>query len=135
MPHRARRYGYRLKKRFREDPFSTIVLYSILLSLFFLVFAFRGMIFTMFVKPVGIINPALERLNADKAEETPTDSTKDGQTDDAVIFKSSGTYTVKSGDTLSSVAEELGLDWKELAKLNNIEPPYSLDVGTELKLP
>jgi uncharacterized membrane protein len=133
--HRARRYGYRLKRRFQQEPFSTIVLYSVLLSIFFIVFAFRGMIFTMFVKPIGIVNPAIDKLTNPEAETPPEDTTKTGQTDEAVSLKSSGTYIVKEGDTLSSIAGALNLDWKKLAELNNIQPPYSLSNGQEIKLP
>ena len=32
-------------------------------------------------------------------------------------------YTVVRGDTLYSIAFRLGIDFRELAKLNNIEPP------------
>lgn len=138
ISHRVRRHGYRLKQRFREDPFSTIILYSILLGLFFLAFSFRGMLLTMFVKPIGIVNPALEQISQPTpAEESTTDESQlDAPNDeDAVTFRSSGTYVVKSGDTLSSVADSLNLDWKELAELNKVEPPYALKVGQELKLP
>lgn len=138
ISHRVRRHGYRIKQKFREDPFSTIILYSILLSLFFVAFAFRGMLLTMFVKPIGIVNPALEQItNPTPVEESTTDQNPlDAPNDEnAVSFKSSGTYVVKSGDTLSSIADSLNLDWEELAKLNNVEPPYALKVGQELKLP
>lgn len=137
ISHRVRRHGYRIKQKFREDPFSTIILYSILLSLFFIAFAFRGMLLTMFVKPIGIVNPALEQItNPTPAEESTTNQNPiDTNPDDAVSFKSSGTYVVKSGDTLSSIADSLNIDWKDLAELNKIEPPYALKVGQELKLP
>ena len=130
ITNRARRYGSHIKRRFREDPFSTIVLYSVLLSLIFLVFAFRGLIFTLFVKPIGIVNPSEQETQIE--ETIPAD---EQGTDDAVIFKSSGTYIVTDGDTVSSIAGALGLDWKQLAELNNLQPPYSLTVGQELKLP
>ena len=42
-------------------------------------------------------------------------------------------YRVKSGDTLSAIAQELGVDMLELAELNRIYPPYSLQVGKELE--
>ena len=44
-------------------------------------------------------------------------------------------YTVKPGDTLFGIGLDLKIDWKELAELNNIEPPYALKSGQELKLP
>jgi hypothetical protein len=44
------------------------------------------------------------------------------------------TYTVKSGDTLSEIAYERGLDWHELAKLNRLADPDLILVGQQLKL-
>lgn len=47
-------------------------------------------------------------------------------------------YTVKAGDTLSSIAQEQLNDsarWTEIAELNSIEPPYQIAVGTRLTLP
>lgn len=43
-------------------------------------------------------------------------------------------YKVVQGDTLYSIAFRYGLDYHALAKLNNIEPPYKLSVGQELRL-
>lgn len=95
------------------------------------------MLLTMFVKPIGIVNPALEQITnpTPSSEDSPSNIELDAPSDDAVSFKSSGTYVVKSGDTLSSIADSLNLDWKELAELNKVEPPYALKVGQELKLP
>jgi len=130
IPHKARRYGYKLKQRFREDPFSTLILYALFFSAVFLIFAFRGLIATVFIKPIGIINPANQPVLEQTA--TETDETKSGN---IIPLKSTGTYTVKSGDTLYGIAIALQIDWEELAALNGIEPPYSLSVGQELKLP
>ena len=132
MPHRARRYGYRLKRRFREDPFSVLVLYALFLSAIFLIFAFRGLIATMFIKPIGIINPGFIQTT-EEAPAVPDES----ETESAAGFdlQSTGTYIVKSGDTLAGIAAVLELDWQDLAALNQIEAPYSLAVGQELKLP
>ncbi len=47
-------------------------------------------------------------------------------------------YTVQSGDTLSQIARrELGdaSRWSEIAKLNDLKPPYSIKVGQRLALP
>ena len=133
MSHRTRRYGYRLKQRFREDPFSVIVLYALFFSAIFLIFAFRGLIATMFIKPIGIINPGTHQFNTvPSPDNTTTDSTGNQST---LKLQSTGTYTVKSGDTLAGVAADLKLDWKDLATLNHIEAPYSLSVGQELQLP
>lgn len=48
---------------------------------------------------------------------------------------SGSTYTVKSGDTLSSIGRTLKVDWKALADANNIKPPYLIRVGDKLKVP
>jgi lipoprotein NlpD len=47
---------------------------------------------------------------------------------------SEGTYIVKSGDTLYAIALEHGMDWRELARLNNIDDPTKLAVGQRLKV-
>ena len=44
------------------------------------------------------------------------------------------TYTVKSGDTLYSIAREHGMDHRELITLNNIENPNQISVGRVLKV-
>jgi nucleoid-associated protein YgaU len=52
--------------------------------------------------------------------------------------KSGTRYTVRRGDTLSGIAQrELGDSkrWREIAKLNNIRDPRSIDPGDELRLP
>jgi nucleoid-associated protein YgaU len=47
----------------------------------------------------------------------------------------SGTYKVKSGDTLSEIAAANGTTWQVLAQLNGITDPSKLRVGQVLKLP
>lgn len=52
--------------------------------------------------------------------------------------KTSKTYTVKSGDTLSAIAaRQLGSPskWKQIADLNGIRDPNRLQVGQTLRLP
>jgi LysM repeat protein len=47
-------------------------------------------------------------------------------------------YVVQNGDTLITIAEKkLGSSsrWQEIAKLNNIAPPYQLYIGQTIKLP
>jgi len=45
------------------------------------------------------------------------------------------TYTVQSGDTLSVIGKKLGINWKEIASLNNIKSPYRIKKGDVLNLP
>jgi len=46
-----------------------------------------------------------------------------------------GTYTVTKGDTLYSIAFRNGTDFREVARLNGIAPPYTIWPGQVLKLP
>ena len=45
------------------------------------------------------------------------------------------TYTVKSGDTLSSIGNKIGIMWQEIAYLNNIKAPYIIYPGQKLAIP
>ena len=45
------------------------------------------------------------------------------------------TYTVKSGDTLSEIAQGYGVDWHEMAELNNLENPDLIYPGQVFKVP
>lgn len=45
------------------------------------------------------------------------------------------TYTVKSGDTLSSIASKYGTTYQKLAEYNNISNPNIISVGQVIKIP
>jgi lipoprotein YgeR len=45
----------------------------------------------------------------------------------------SGTYKVKRGDTLYSIASRHGWEFKELARYNRISPPYAVNVGQTIR--
>lgn len=46
------------------------------------------------------------------------------------------TYTIQKGDTVFSIAEKNGkIPWSTIATLNNLTPPFTLHVGSTLKLP
>lgn len=45
------------------------------------------------------------------------------------------TYTVKAGDFLSKIGAEVGVNWKDIASLNNIHSPYTIYAGQVLQLP
>ena len=47
----------------------------------------------------------------------------------------SSTYTVVSGDTLSSIGSKLGVDWKSIANANGISSPYTIYPGQKLTIP
>ncbi len=44
-------------------------------------------------------------------------------------------YTVKKGDTLYAIGLEFGYDYKEIASVNNLSPPYAIRIGQKLNLP
>jgi LysM repeat protein len=44
-------------------------------------------------------------------------------------------YVVKAGDTLSKIGRNLGVNWKEIATLNNIKNVNLIRVGKKLKIP
>jgi lipoprotein NlpD len=45
-----------------------------------------------------------------------------------------GTYVVRKGDSLYSIAFRYGLDYKSLARINRIRPPYTIYTGQSLRL-
>lgn len=44
-------------------------------------------------------------------------------------------YTVRSGDTLSQIAERCGVAMRELAQANGLNAPYTLRSGQQLRMP
>lgn len=45
------------------------------------------------------------------------------------------TYTVRSGDCLSTIGAKLGVSWKSIASANGIKSPYTIYTGQILKIP
>lgn len=46
-----------------------------------------------------------------------------------------GTYVVLAGDTITGIAVSLGVDWEELARINNLHSPWTIYIGQVLVLP
>ncbi|GEM_PF-10389 len=44
------------------------------------------------------------------------------------------TYAVRANDTLYSIAFRFGLDWRDVARWNDIEPPYTIQTGDSIRL-
>ncbi|MFN3699075.1 MAG: LysM peptidoglycan-binding domain-containing protein [Dictyoglomus sp.] len=44
-------------------------------------------------------------------------------------------YEVKVGDTMIGIAQRYGVDWREIAKVNNLKDPNYLVVGQKLVIP
>jgi len=129
LKRQARRYTYKMQYKYRQDPFAFMVLWALFFSAVFLIFAFRGLIATAFITKIDIDESMI--LTDSSIEESDSNfiETEADKPDNKDI------YTVQGGDTLFSIGIRLDKDYKEIAKLNNIEPPYSLSVGQELKLP
>ncbi|OGB75419.1 hypothetical protein A2810_01185 [candidate division Kazan bacterium RIFCSPHIGHO2_01_FULL_49_10] len=146
LKRHSQKYAYQMKRKYREDPFAFLVLWALFFSAIFLVFAFRGLIAVQFMRKINVDPNA--HLKTDELTDTNTDQSNTAEdqltaaspisatppTTETPAF-SGETYTVKDGDTLYAVGQQLGQDWKEIARLNDLEPPYSLNVGQELKLP
>lgn len=50
------------------------------------------------------------------------------------LLKKETTYTVKKGDTLSTIAQKYGITYQQIAKKNGIKAPYSIYPGQKLKI-
>ncbi len=53
----------------------------------------------------------------------------------SVSNRSSGSHTVRRGDTLYSIATDAGFSVDEVARANGLRAPYTLAVGQQLRLP
>ena len=69
------------------------------------------------------------------AADTHKTDTTPKQTDVPATATTPGFYTVKKGDTLTSIARNLGLTAEELAKANRNTDPKKLQPGQTLKVP
>ena len=45
-----------------------------------------------------------------------------------------GYYTVKAGDTLIRIGLEQGQNWRDIARWNNLERPYTIEIGQVLRV-
>ncbi|MFH1749301.1 MAG: LysM domain-containing protein [bacterium] len=76
-------------------------------------------------------------VETDEADYTPNNKQLDSSitNEQGSGFADGELYTVKPGETLYEIGLELDLDWKVIAEINGIEPPYDLRSGQELELP
>lgn len=81
--------------------------------------------------------PTLEPTATPTATETPTPVPTETPTSPPTATPVPGrtTYKVKSGDTLSSIAEQFGISWQDLASANGLNSRSTLRVGQELIVP
>jgi hypothetical protein len=52
-----------------------------------------------------------------------------------LIHQHTHIHRVMAGDTLQKLAAGCGINWKKLAKINGLKPPYTLELGQKIKLP
>jgi len=72
---------------------------------------------------------------ADKAADAHKTGATPKQTDVPPTATTPGFYTVKKGDTLTSIAHTYGLTAEDLMKANKITDPKKLQLGQTLKVP
>ena len=81
--------------------------------------------------------PVIERAPASQKPAPAKPAAKPAATEKAPIAEKDQrpeSYTVKKGDTLHSIGLEFGYDYKEIAQRNNIQPPYTIHIGQQIKL-
>ncbi len=73
-------------------------------------------------------------VKAPAVDDSATKSTDD-KTGTPAATGDTTNYTVKAGDFLSTIGMQFDVPWEDIATLNNIASPYSLEVGQILKIP
>lgn len=86
----------------------------------------------VFAKPGLIAGLAMVFVLAGCASTSPAPVSDRGGQPAAVLDPN--TYTVKSGDTLYSIAREHGMDYRELIAMNGIDSPNRITPGKVLKV-
>lgn len=79
--------------------------------------------------------PVVDETEKTELEETITEEPVKEEPKEETTTADYITYTVKSGDTLSGIANDHGLTSSELADYNNISDVHSLQIGQTLKIP
>ena len=98
-----------------------------------------------FLAPIALIVFAFVLFNVATGDDEPTSTTPANQTatatptetaekDDSSSKQKPKTYTVKSGDTASAIAETAGIDLQTLLELNPELDPSTLSPGQKIVL-
>jgi LysM repeat protein len=74
------------------------------------------------------------RPNANGATRTPA-AAQSPPTATAVPRGSTTSYRIRSGDSLSSIAERFGIEWQDIARANGLKATTRLRIGQELIIP
>jgi nucleoid-associated protein YgaU len=88
------------------------------------------------------VNPGADRAEQPKVDVPPQSAPQPPQptpepqaTTEPAAESEYRTYTVKPGDTLSEIAASFGIDWREMARLNNLDNPDLIFPGQVFKVP
>lgn len=137
-----------LKKAVKRDSEKGRIMRVLVPIIFFTIIAgIIGYATWYYTRPEGVDEKTLEEkiqtppvVTNDK-EETPNEETetKKEETTETITKEEPTTnyiiYVVKSGDTLSGIANEHGLTSKQLADYNGIADVNSLQIGQTIKIP
>jgi len=101
-----------------------------------LILIFAGIIAACSTTPAPVIDRAPGAANTSKPSTVKPSSKSTSKTSTSKHSSDwrPDTHTVKKGDTLFSIGLEYGYDYKEIARANNISPPYVIRIGQVLKL-
>ncbi len=78
--------------------------------------------------------PVEERSTTERSNSEATTNTEVAEPDKNSNWRPNN-YTVQEKDTMYNIGLRLGLDFKEIAAFNGIEPPYNIHPGQVLKIP
>jgi LysM repeat protein len=101
--------------------------------------AANGIVNNQIVPGQVLIIPYPDSAEAEDAEPAvdseSTEETEAEQADDTPAEEAGETYVVQEGDSIYKVAFIHDIPWTLLVEANNIEAPYTLEVGQELIIP
>lgn len=111
----------RENKSYHSSLAVVLLVVFITVTVFLFIFALNG----IFNKKKDTANTQSEPPPASEVDEVKVEQQNKEET----------TYAVKSGDTLYAIGIKFGVNWKDIAKANNLSEPYNLSTGQELKIP
>ncbi len=99
-----------------------------------LVLAMHMVVLTGFLCMQGCKTAKVGSVQQDQPVVLPAGDVSGGSTLAVPAVPSAKVYSVKKGDTLSSIASAHGTTWKKLAEYNNLSNPNELKVGQEIRI-
>lgn len=84
--------------------------------------------------PAPAYNPPYNRTPVSQDANNSSSNFKRWVADGDRIFTQANLYTVKKGESVFQIMRTTGVHWEEIIRLNNLQPPFRLDVGQKLRL-